>query len=44
MLVVWDSLTATPVKTFFNPHENGALTMDISPDSMYIVTLSNEDK
>ena len=44
MLVVWDSQTATPVKTFFNPHENGVLTMDISEDAMYIVTLSNEDK
>ena len=43
MLVVWDSLSSTPVKTFFTPHENGVKMMDISPDSMYIVTLSNDE-
>ena len=41
MLVVWDSISGTPVKTFFNPHPNGVKTMDISPDAMYIATLSN---
>ena len=44
MLVVWDSLSSTPVKTFFTPHENGVKMMDISPDSMYIVTLSNDEQ
>ena len=40
MLVVWDSLWATPKRTYFSPHEEGVISMDISPDSCYIVTLS----
>ena len=41
MLVVWDSLYATPQRTYFNPHENGVIAMDISADARYLVTLSN---
>lgn len=39
MLVVWDSLSATPVRTFQNPHPNGVRAMDLSVDNQYIVTL-----
>ncbi len=41
MLVVWDSVYATPQRTYFNPHENGVIAMDISADAHYLVTLSN---
>jgi WD40 repeat protein len=44
MLVVWDSLSATPVRTFLNPHVNGVKTMDLSADCKYIVTLGNEEE
>jgi WD40 repeat protein len=43
MLVVWDSLHGTPIRTFLNPHPNGVKTMDISLDNNYIVTLGNDD-
>jgi len=33
MLVVWDSLSATPVRTFQNPHPNGVRAMDLSMDN-----------
>ena len=39
ILVVWDSYTGTPVKTFFDPHTNGCLSLDMSSDSIYIVSL-----
>lgn len=62
MIVVWDALTGTPIKTIFTvrrrcrprrrsapsrgmraaqPHERGVLAMDMSPDAMFLVTLSN---
>lgn len=40
MIVVWDSTTGTPIKTIFNPHPNGVVAMDMSPDAMFLVTLS----
>jgi len=40
MVVVWDSLNGTPIKTIFNPHPNGVISMDMSPDAMFLVTLS----
>lgn len=43
MLVVWDSLTGVPVRTYLNPHPNGVRVMDISDDIRYIVTLGNDD-
>ena len=43
MLIVWDSLTGTPVRTFLNPHPNGVKTVDISADGMYLVTLGNDE-
>lgn len=39
MLVVWDSISATPVRTYQNPHPGGVTTMDLSADNQYIVTL-----
>lgn len=42
MLVVWDSLSGTPVRTYLNPHPNGVKTIDISMDNNYIVTLGND--
>jgi len=44
MLVVWDSLSATPVRTFLNPHTNGIKCMDLSADCQYIVTIGAEDE
>lgn len=43
MLIVWDSITATPVRTFFNPHEGGVKCLDLSSDNMYIATLGNDN-
>ena len=40
MIVVWDSLSGTPIKTIFNPAPNGVVAMDISPDAMFLATLS----
>lgn len=42
MIVVWDVETANPVSTIFNPHPQGTVAMDISPDCKYIATLSAE--
>ena len=39
ILVVWDSYTGTPVKTIFTPHPKGCVSVDISFDSMFVVTL-----
>ena len=40
VIVIWDSLSATPVKTIFSPHPHGVAAMDLSPDAMFLVTLS----
>ncbi|CAM9695874.1 unnamed protein product [Ectocarpus sp. 12 AP-2014] len=40
MLVVWDTASGIPIKSIFNPHPNGVIAMDISPDALFIVTLS----
>lgn len=42
MLIVWDSLSGTPVRTYLNPHPNGVKTIDISADNTYLATLGNE--
>jgi WD40 repeat protein len=42
MLVVWDSISGNPVRTYLNPHPNGVKTIDISMDSNYLVTLGND--
>ncbi|CAM9252430.1 unnamed protein product, partial [Discosporangium mesarthrocarpum] len=40
MMVVWDTLSGTPIKSIFNPHPHGVLSVDISPDALFLVTLS----
>lgn len=42
MLVVWDSQSGIPVRTFLNPHPNGVRCMDLSKDNQYIVTIGAE--
>lgn len=44
MLVVWDAKTGTPKKTIFDPHPNGTVALDISPDGRYILTVSMLDE
>jgi WD40 repeat protein len=43
MLIVWDSYSATPVRTFLNPHPNGIKCVDLSADNQYLVTLGNDE-
>ena len=43
MLIVWDSISATPVRTFLNPHPNGIRCLDLSIDNQYLVTLGNDE-
>jgi len=43
MLVVWDSISGTPIRTYLNPHPNGVKTIDISADNNYLVTLGNDE-
>ena len=42
MLVVWDSISGTPVRTYLNPHPNGIRNIDISMDNNYLVTLGSD--
>ena len=44
ILVVWDSVTGAPVKTFFSPHAKGVRAVDISDDGQYITTLSEPEQ
>ena len=44
LIVVWDSYSGAPIKTLFNPHAGGVAAIDISPDAMFLVTLSNVDE
>jgi len=39
MLVVWNSRSATPVRTYLKPHPGGIKQMDLSADNRYIATL-----
>ena len=43
ILVVWDSITGSPVKTIFNPHLDGAISLDFSDDSLFVVSLSSKN-
>ena len=43
VIVVWDSLTGTPVKTIFDPHTHGVSALAISADAMFISSLSSTD-
>lgn len=40
LIVVWDSYSGTPIKTFFNPAPYGIAAMDMSPDGAFLATLS----
>jgi cilia- and flagella-associated protein 251 len=39
LVVVWNSKTGAPVKTFINAHSGGVESVDISDDNLFIVTL-----
>ena len=43
MLIVWDSMSGTPVRTFLNPHPDGIRCLDLSMDNQYLVTLGNDE-
>lgn len=43
MIVVWDSATGSPIKTLFQPHAWGVQAIDMSPDALFLVTLSAID-
>lgn len=40
IIVVWDSLTQLPVKTYVSPHSNGFACVEFSDDGQYIASLS----
>ncbi|KAJ0392559.1 hypothetical protein P43SY_000538 [Pythium insidiosum] len=40
MIVIWDAFTGNPIKTIFQPHRYGVQAIDISPDALFLVTLS----
>lgn len=40
MIIVWDAQKAVPVKIIPHPYQNGVAAMDMSADSMFLVTLS----
>ena len=42
MLIVWDSISGTPVRTFLNPHPDGIKCLALSTDNQYLVTLGND--
>jgi WD40 repeat protein/Ca2+-binding EF-hand superfamily protein len=44
MLVVWDAATGNPIKTIFRPHPLGVEALDLSPDALFIATLSAVDR
>ncbi|DBA03566.1 TPA: hypothetical protein N0F65_011467 [Lagenidium giganteum] len=40
MIVVWDAASGHPIKTIFQPHKFGVQAIDMTPDALFIVTLS----
>ncbi|KAG2787051.1 Cilia- and flagella-associated protein [Phytophthora cactorum] len=44
MLVVWDAQSGNPIRTIFRPHANGVQAIDLSPDALFLVTLSAVDR
>jgi WD40 repeat protein len=42
MIIVWDAMTLEPVRTIFQPHPNGTLSVDVSRDGSQVVSLSND--
>ncbi|TYZ69452.1 hypothetical protein PybrP1_002746 [[Pythium] brassicae (nom. inval.)] len=43
MIVVWDAVSGSPIKTLFQPHAFGVEAIDMSPDALFLVTLSAVD-
>jgi WD40 repeat protein len=41
IMVVWDSKSGVPVKTVFSPHVGGVTAVDISSDSLFIVSVGS---
>ncbi len=41
-VVVWDSISGAPLATLVEPHPAGCVAVDITPDSAFILTLSND--
>jgi WD40 repeat protein len=41
MVVVWNSKSAVPVRTLFEAHPGGIISLDVSPDAMYIATIGS---
>jgi len=39
MVVVWNAKSAVPVRTLFEAHPGGIISLDITPDAMYIATV-----
>jgi len=39
ILVIWDSLSGTPVKTLYSPFNKGVISVDISEDALFICAL-----
>ena len=37
LMVVWDAAKGVPLKTFFEPHDNGVAVVDISPCGKYVL-------
>jgi len=40
MLCIWDRNSGSPIKIMFNPYKEGVVSVDITTDSKYLVTLS----
>eukprot|EP01135_Chromosphaera_perkinsii_P011905 Nk52_evm22s2531 gene=Nk52_evmTU22s2531 len=41
-LIVWDGRKGNPIRTYFSPHENGVVSMDMSSDAMLLLTMGND--
>lgn len=39
MVVVWNAKSAVPVRTLFEAHPGGIISLDMTPDAMYIATV-----
>ncbi len=44
LIVVWDSMSGSPVKSILSPHPLGITSVDISNDALFLVTLSEIDQ
>lgn len=44
ILVVWNASSGLPIKSIENPHANGTISVSISSDNLYFVTLGKPDE